>query len=163
MINQVSPLTEFPFGYPGKIFRSPMPFGPYDRFSKIWPAYQQQNVSAVVVLVEPQEFVVRAGRDLPAFYRSVNIDVIHIPIQDFQVPKDLTVFMEAIDLVDTHAKNGKNIAVHCMAGIGRTGLFLACLAKNHLNLRGQEAIDWVRILIPGALENLIQEEFVIEF
>src|SRR4029450_2466783 len=24
------PLTELPFGFPGRIFRSPMPFGPYD-------------------------------------------------------------------------------------------------------------------------------------
>ena len=163
MINQISPLTEFPFGYPGKIFRSPMPFGPYDHLSKIWPAYQQQAVTAVVVLVEPQEFLVRAGRDLPAFYRSANIDVIHIPIQDFQVPNDLTAFKEAIDLVDNRAKNGKNIAVHCMAGIGRTGIFMACLAKHTLNLDGQEAIDWVRKFIPDALENLRQEEFVIAF
>jgi len=163
MINHESPLTEFPFGYPGKIFRSPMPFGPYDRLSKVWPAFQQQAISSVVVLVEAQEYLVRAGRDLPAFYRSAEIDVIHLPITDFQIPSDLMAFKEAIVLIDMHAQNGKNIVVHCMAGIGRTGTFMACLAKHHLDLDGQEAIDWVRKFIPDALENLRQEEFVIAF
>jgi hypothetical protein len=30
------PLTELPFGFPGRIFRSPMPFGPYDLHSEVY-------------------------------------------------------------------------------------------------------------------------------
>ena len=153
MITHASSLTEFPFGYPGNIFRSPMPFSPFDRLSQTWFEYQEHDVSVVVVLVEQQEYLVRAGRDLPAFYRGENLDVIHFPIPDFQVPGDLTAFKNVIELVDTHARAGKNIGVHCMAGIGRTGIFMACLAKHHLNLNGQEAIDWVRKFIPSAFMN----------
>jgi protein-tyrosine phosphatase len=163
MISHASSLTEFPFGYPGNIFRSPMPFSPFDRLSQTWFEYQEHDVSVVVVLVEQQEYLVRAGRDLPAFYRGENLDVIHFPIPDFQVPGDLTAFKHIIELVDTHARAGKNIGVHCMAGIGRTGIFMACLAKHHLNLNGQEAIDWVRKFIPSALENWMQEKFVIDY
>jgi protein-tyrosine phosphatase len=50
-----------------------------------------------------------------------------------------------------------------MAGVGRTGTFMACMAKRHLSLDGQAAIDWVRQFIPGALESPIQERFVLEF
>jgi len=28
-------LTALPFGFPGRIFRSPMPFGPYDLHSEV--------------------------------------------------------------------------------------------------------------------------------
>ena len=140
-----------------------MPFSRYDRLNQTWFEYQEQNVSVVVVLVEQQEYLVRAGRDLPAFYRSENIDVIHFPILDFQVPDDLTAFKQVIELVDRHARAGKNISVHCMAGIGRTGIFMACLAKHHLNQNGQDSIDWVRKFIPSALENWMQEKFVLDY
>ncbi len=155
-------MTELPFGLPGRIFGSPMPFGPYDRLNEIWPAYQENCVSAVVVLVEPQEYLVRTRRDLPAFYRSAGLDVIHLPTPDFRVPLDVDAFEDTISAAIEHAQAGGNLAAHCMAGLGRTGVFMACMAKRHLHLNGAEAIDWVRQSIPGAMENSLQEQFVIE-
>lgn len=163
MINHNAPLIELPFGYPGSIFRSPMPFGPYDRLSQTWRAYRQQNIAAVVVLTEPHEYLVHARRDLPAFYQEAQIDTIHLPIKDFHVPDDLAAFELALDEVVNRAQAGDHIAVHCLAGLGRTGIFLACLAKHHLNYDGRHAIQWVRKYIPSALENPAQEQFVIEF
>ena len=43
------------------------------------------------------------------------------------------------------------LVVHCHAGMGRTGLFLACLAQRALHMSPVEAIDWVRSYVPGAL------------
>ncbi len=157
-----STLTELPFGLTGRIFRSSMPFGPYDRLNEVWPAYRQNDVSAVVVLLEPQEYLVHARRDLPAFYRSAGLDVIRLPIPDFRVPPDVNALEDAIAEVIEHARAGGNLAAHCMAGLGRTGVFMACIAKRHLNLNGAEAIDWVRQHIPGAMENSLQEHFVSE-
>ncbi len=51
-----------------------------------------------------------------------------------------------------HAQAGQHIVVHCSAGLGRTGLFLACLAKRALGLSGAEAIQWVRYFLPHAIE-----------
>ena len=79
------------------------------------------------------------------------------------MPADKDVLATAIEDVPDRAQGGGNIVVHCLAGIGRTGIFLACMAKCHLNLDGQQAIDWVRESISGALENPGQEQFVINF
>lgn len=155
-------LIEMPFKFPGKIFRSPMPFSYYDR-SEIWDAYKEKAVDLVVVLAEQGEYLVYAGRDLPAFYDSQGLEVLHIPVPDFGVPRDRQVWEDGLSQVARTAHEGKNIAVHCLAGIGRTGTFLACLAKKELGLEGEEAILWVRNTLPGALENGYQEDFVIEF
>lgn len=155
-------LIQMPYPFPGKIYRSPMPFSQFDR-SNVWAAYQENGVDLVVTLVEPQEYLVYAGKDLPAFYRSAGLTSLPIPVPDFGVPKDRQAWEEGLARVSREAAEGKNIAVHCLAGIGRTGTFLACLAKKELNLDGEEAIQWVRDTLPGAMENSYQESFVIDY
>ena len=155
-------LVEMPYDLPGKIIRSPMPFSTYDR-TGAWEGFQEYKVDWVVVLVEPQEYLVYAGRDLPALYRSQGLNALHIPVPDFGIPDDRQAWDEGLDLVLQQAEAGKNIAVHCLAGIGRTGTFLACLAKKTLDLEGLQAIRWVRNTLPGAMENTDQERFVIEY
>ncbi len=160
MARNGEPLTELPLGLPGTLYRSPMPFGPYDRLNEIWAAYQAAGVSLVAVLVEPQEYLVHARRDLPAFYRTRGVEVVHHPIPDFGVPRDPAGFRTALKRVRAHLEGGGNAAVHCMAGIGRTGLFAACLARDVLALSPVEAIAWVRRRIPGAVESEPQARFV---
>jgi protein-tyrosine phosphatase len=47
---------------------------------------------------------------------------------------------EAIKKTVKHALVGNNILIHCHAGLGRTGLFVAYLAKRVLGLSSEEAI-----------------------
>jgi protein-tyrosine phosphatase len=91
------------------------------------------------------------------------LDVIHIPLPDFGIPDDLESWQAGLDAAVAAARRGKNIAVHCLAGVGRTGIFMACLAKEVLGLEGLEAIEWVRESLRGAMENWRQEEFVIGY
>ena len=129
----------------------------------VWPSYQDKNINLVLVLTEQQEYLVYARMDLPEFYRSNGLEVLHIPVPDFGVPTDHEIWENGLDKVAEAARDGKNIAVHCLAGIGRTGTFLACLAKETLGLEGREAIKWVRESLPGAMENDYQEEYVVGF
>jgi protein-tyrosine phosphatase len=87
--------------------------------------------------------------------------VIQFPILDFSTPSDVAAFDRTLDRIEAALREGRNVAAHCLAGVGRTGLVAACLAKRVLDLSGEQAIAWVREHIPGAVENRSQEKFVI--
>ena len=59
---------------------------------------------------------------------------------------------QAIQHILPHAQAGRHIVVYCSAGLGRTGLFLASLAKRALRLSGDEATQWVRQFLSHAIE-----------
>ena len=139
-----------------------MPFSQFDS-DGVWAYYQEKEIGLVVVLTEQQEYLVYARRDLPEFYRGNGLDVIHLPVQDFGVPEDLDSWSRGLEAAAEAAENGMNVAVHCLAGIGRTGTFLACMAKEYMGMDANQAILWVRDSIPGAMENWRQEEFVVDF
>jgi len=86
--------------------------------------------------------------------------VLHLPIPDFSVPTrdDLE---QAVQHTIAYAQAGQHIAIHCSAGIGRTGLFMAYLAKRCLGLSGHEALQWVRRFIPHAVETPEQQRLVL--
>ncbi|MCJ7625869.1 MAG: tyrosine-protein phosphatase [Anaerolineaceae bacterium] len=153
-------IIKLPFQLPGDIFRSPMPFGPYDPDRDVFVGYKSSDISIAVILVEEHEWWKKANLDLPDLYKQAGLDVIHLPIPDYGVP-ETGGLGETLDKILEEAQAGKNIVVHCSAGIGRTGLFMAVLARKVLGFSGQEAIDWVRRFIPGAIETKAQEEFII--
>jgi atypical dual specificity phosphatase len=155
-------VIEIPFNFPGRIFRSPMPFSSFD-LDEAWAYYQREEIGLVVVLTEQQEYLVFSRRDLPEFYQENGLEVVHIPVPDFGIPEDLESWSQGLKTAVEAAKSGTNVAVHCLAGIGRTGTFLACLAKEYLNMDGNQAIIWVRESLPGAMENWQQEGFVSDF
>ncbi len=147
----MSPVIELPFGLPGRIFRSPMPFRPGDEDGQIFHQFLEHKVSVVVLLVTDAECQARTGRNLRQFYQSSGFDVIHQPIPDFDVP-DLEALSIKIDAALERARAGQNIAVHCYAGYGRTGMFLACMARQVLGMSAAQAIDWVRSFVPTSIE-----------
>lgn len=155
-------LTELPFGFQGRIFRSPMPFRPGDEAGELFTRIKNLGVQVIVVLAPRQEYLAQTGLDLVQRYQEAGIETIEMPVEDFSVPNP-EVLDQTLDLVITKARSGSNVVVHCQAGYGRTGTFMACLAVRALGLDGGQAIRWVRRYIPPALENRDQIEFVLEY
>src|SRR5512143_1868104 len=111
-------LLELPFGLPGRVFRSPMPFTAQDPGGTLFTQYQDQRVEVVVLLVEDEQSLSKSGRNLRSFYQDHGMEVIHLPIPDFQVPS-MASLEKAIKATIDRAQVGKNIVIHCYAGYGR--------------------------------------------
>lgn len=85
---------------------------------------------------------------------------ISIPTVDFGVPK-VQDMQEGIKQALEVMAQGKPIYVGCMGGIGRTGLFMACLAKV---LGIDQPVAWVRKnYMKHAVETTKQGQYVKDF
>jgi atypical dual specificity phosphatase len=111
---------------------------------------QQAGVRTVVSLAEdpPDIAGVTAG----------SIHQVRIPVPDFTAPT-LDQMIEFVDVVEHSAGRGEPAAVHCTAGLGRSGTMSAAylVAKG---ATAAEAIARVRELRPGSIETEEQEEAV---
>jgi atypical dual specificity phosphatase len=113
----------------------------------------QAGVGAVVSLTEQP--VHHADDSVPTMrYR-------HLPIPDMTTPRPAQIDL-FVQFVDDAAGDGLATAVHCRAGLGRTGTMLAC----YLVAQGsgaEEALGEVRQHRPGSVETAAQEEAVRSF
>ncbi|MCO5157857.1 MAG: hypothetical protein M9945_14105 [Aquamicrobium sp.] len=115
--------------------------GPFDRY----PTVKGVNFGVCV----------RAER-VPA--RGV---AVHLPIHDFAVPQDDGQVRYALKDTLEAALAGKSVYVGCAGGWGRTGLFLALIAKT---AGVEDPIDYVRrSYTPRAVETKEQEAYVEDF
>src|SRR4030067_2212564 len=96
-------LTELPFHFPGRIFRSAMPFSVYDPRGDSLLQFKREEGSLIVLLAGEEEYVERTGRNLKSLYLREGFEVIHLPIPDFNVPsrEDLE---EAVKKTVEHAQ-----------------------------------------------------------
>ena len=83
----------------------------------------------------------------------------YFPIPEFDIPEDAQAFHGLVERLLARLAAGQAVAVHCYAGVGRTGLLLACLLGRLEGLPGEEAIHRLRLLRP-AIETPDQERFV---
>lgn len=139
--------TSMPFLHPD---RHEAPDSSLDAFADELPALWSEGIRAVVCLLNM--------RSAGAAYAAAGFSYLCLPIADGLAPS-VEQFQTFMDFTQQQEAQGHAVAVHCVAGIGRTGTMLA----GHLVSSGMgpdEAIAQVRKLRPGAVETFAQMRFL---
>jgi atypical dual specificity phosphatase len=86
---------------------------------------------------------------------------IHLPVPDFTPPTPAQL-EQGIAAIESAVAAGQRVAVHCGAGLGRTGTLLACYLVKR-GLAPDEAIARMRAVRPGSVETPRQEAAVADY
>jgi atypical dual specificity phosphatase len=85
----------------------------------------------------------------------------HFPIVDMSVP-DITAALELCANIQAELDRGKVVALHCRAGLGRTGTMLACQLI-YQGYGAHTALDRLRAINPRCVQSEAQLEFLRQF
>ena len=113
---------------------------------------KEMGIGAVVTLT-PWEWGATA--------RAGGLEYLHLPMPDFAPPAPQQVD-EFVSFCDDCLARGRAVAVHCIAGRGRTGTMVACYMVHRGALPG-DAILYVRQRRYGAIETPGQEQAIHEY
>jgi len=124
---------------------------PTDRDELAW--LRQQGIQLIVSLSED-----RLRRD---WVNDIGLLALHEPVEDMEAPTQEQLERIIAAIRRAHEKQIP-VVVHCTAGMGRTGVVLACyfIAKG---TTAQDAIAKVRRLRPGSIETEEQADAVVAF
>jgi len=100
----------------------------------VFEIYEEEGVRAVVNCCEFDN-----RQDVPAQFSYY-----HVNVADYGVPTDDQI-QTFLDLMDRHHEAGEPVAVHCVAGCGRTGQFIiAWCAKAGFLAKKTDPVQWIR-------------------
>lgn len=106
--------------------------------------------NGIDVLVSLTEDPVR--RD---WVNDAGVLAVHVPVPDMEPPSDRQLD-HLLDTIRRANASGMGVAVHCGAGLGRTGTVLAAYFVVR-GMKAKEAVAKVRELRPGSVETADQE------
>lgn len=135
--------VRIPLDSPGKLYASPMPYGPYDPFNRLLGDYRKRKIDVVVPLVTDEEVEKKAAKNIFKVYKKTGFQTVRFPIPDLTGPS-MEEVTESISQMAILLGEGKKMVVHCNAGLGRTGVVLACVMAEIENKTGDEAMALIK-------------------
>ncbi|CAC9523506.1 putative phosphatase [Leishmania infantum JPCM5] len=90
------------------------------------------------------------------------ISYYEFPWPDMTAPQQ-DIVLRSVQVMDYHIKQKGKVLVHCHAGLGRTGLMIACYYVYSQHIPSDEAIALVRKMRPGAIQTTRQAQFIADF
>jgi protein-tyrosine phosphatase len=93
-------------------------------------SWQNAGVNCVVSLLETSEVDDLALQQEPQLCRQSELEFLHFPIPDRDVPQSVEGFSSLVDLLVCRLRGGHSVVIHCRMGLGRSAVVAACvLAK----------------------------------
>lgn len=117
-----------------------------------WDALEAAGIGALLTLTEHPA---TAAPCPPGF------ECLHVPLVDFGTPS-LEDLERCVTWIDAQVEAGRAVAVHCFAGVGRTGTVLAAWMVSQ-GMDPDAAIEELRRLRPGSVETRGQADCVRRF
>lgn len=147
------PASRGPHGFawlePGRLAGTPLP-GVVNAMEHDLALLRQCGVTTLITLTEhdlPQEPLRRHG-----------LSNLHLPVRDREPPTVAQIQMLLMRM-QALLRRGEVLAVHCLAGLGRTGTVLAAWLV-HEGLTAAEALRRVRLVDPQYVQSTEQEEIL---
>ena len=91
-----------------------------------------------------------------------DVNYLHILSNDMSVP-EFDDLIYAVDFIHRRITNNEPVLVHCLAGMGRTGVILACYLIKYQKMSASEATEKIREERPGSIQSYPQEEIIFRF
>jgi atypical dual specificity phosphatase len=134
--------------FPGRLLACAYPWGP-EGLTRL----AERGINVVVNLHEREHDTCRLAR--------AGLTEIHLPVPDFTAPT-ADQLAHGVQAIRRALAADQRVAVHCAAGLGRTGTLLACYLVS-LGLAPDAAIQRIRAVRPGSVETAEQEAAVEAF
>ena len=112
--------------WPGRLGTMPRPRGG-DWLQDEVDSWQSAGVHVVVSALENQEIVELELEDEESNCKAMGLEFYSYPIPDRGVPASIQSTAAFLQPKLAQLADGKNLAIHCRAGIGRSSLLAACL------------------------------------
>jgi protein-tyrosine phosphatase len=89
--------------------------------------FRRAGIDTVVSLLEPQEVRELCLGDEPSLCEAAGIQFVSFPVPDRGVPSSPAAFARLVGTLVRQLRSGNVVAIHCRAGIGRSGLLAGCV------------------------------------
>lgn len=87
------------------------------------------NVAHLVCLLQDAELAELSIEQLSSVAAAAGISFHRLPIRDFSIPADPGAVRDLVSRIAGWAALGENVAIHCKAGIGRSGTIGGCVLR----------------------------------